>query len=253
MSSRNAKFIAIGIACVLLLVVIVLVVIALNNKTPELPDDPIVVPPVDETPIAEKIIVNEYKITNASQNRDIRTSIPKIMNLEDKGFQEYINRKMLQTVSDYQKEIEIMIDDETPATALYKYVVSFEKYANDKYLSLVVSNDYQTGGMRSNSWKDTYNICVAEGAIKEVSLKDMFDANANYEAKILEEINTQAGVKNYELVGGNGLANLPDGQKFYIRDGKLVIYFDPAAIAPYVYGELNFEMPFEYIDGKFKV
>ncbi|MBO5178928.1 MAG: DUF3298 domain-containing protein, partial [Clostridia bacterium] len=45
----------------------------------------------------------------------------------------------------------------------------------------------------------------------------------------------------------------PEKQKFYIKDGKLIIYFDPAAIAPYVYGSLNFEMPFEFENGKFYV
>ena len=45
-------------------------------------------------------------------------------------------------------------------------------------------------------------------------------------------------------MGGNGLTKLPAKQKFYVKDDKLVIYFDPSEAAANVYGELHFEMPF---------
>ena len=105
--------------------------------------------------------------------------------------------------------------------------------------------------MRSNSWKDTYNVDVKRNT--EIYLRDLFEPTTDYEEEIIKEINKQASKKNYELVGGNGLSDIPETQKFYIKDKVLVIYFDPAAIAPYVYGELHFEMPFEYKDGIFYV
>lgn len=253
MSPKTKKMIIIGAVAVLLVLVIVLVVVLVNSKTPVEPVGPNDPGEVIEKSPAEKIVVNPYNITNSSKNRDVRTSIPKLMNLDDSRFQEYMNKKMLQTVIDYQNEIETMIDEDTPAATLYKYVVSYEKYANDIYLSMVVSNDYQTGGMRSNSWKDTYTVDVTKGANKEIFLKDLFKAEVDYKKEILAEINEQAETKGYELVGGNGLSSLPDTQKFYIKDQKLIIYFDPAAIAPYVYGELHFEMPFTYENGKFNV
>ena len=40
------------------------------------------------------------------------------------------------------------------------------------------------------------------------------------------------------------MKELNDKQKFYIKDGKLIICFDPSEIAPTKYGELQFEMPF---------
>ena len=254
MGSKGKKILVIGIVlAVVLIVAVVLAVVLSNRETPVEPgpgpDDPI----VDNRTASEKIVVNPYKITNPSKNRDVRAQIPRIMNLDDKGFQEYINKKMLQTVTDYQNEIEVMVDDETPAETLYKYVVDYERYNNDVYLSLVVSNDYQTGGMRSNSWKDTYNVDVTAGANKEVFLKDLFQPEADFKAAILAEINRQAEAKGYELVGGNGLSSLPDTQKFYVQDGALVVYFDPAAIAPYVYGELHFKMPFAYSNGRFVI
>lgn len=253
MNSKWKKLIIVGVVLLVVALVVAILVMVLKEDTPIGPTPPPVITPVGEKSPAEKILVNPYSITNASKNRDIRTSIPKLINLDDSRFQEYMNKKMLQTVLDYQNEIEVMIDEDTLATTLYKYVTSYEKYANDIYLSLVVSNDYQTGGMRSNSWKDTYNIDVTKGANREIFLKDLFAAETDYESEILKVINAKAKATGYELVGGNGLSSLPETQKFYIKEGKLIIYFDPAAIAPYVYGELNFEMPFEYVNGKFKI
>lgn len=254
MNLKNKKVWLIGLFVVIAVVLATIVVVKLlkNNEMID-PGKPIDNPPEDTRSIAEKIIIESYSIGNTSKNRDVRTSIPKIMNLDDKRFQEYINKKILQVVMDYQNEIEVMVDDETPADTLYKYVVSYNQYANDRFVSLIVNNNYQTGGMRSNSWKDTYNIDATKGANKEVFLKDLFSPEVDYKAAILDEINSQADEKGYELVGGNGLSNLADLQKFYIKDGKLVIYFDPAAIAPYVYGELNFEMPFSYSEGVFHI
>ena len=207
--------------------------------------------PTEEKSPAEQIVIKAYRIINPSKNKDIRAEVPEIVNLTNNAFKEYMNQKILKTVLDYKSEMDVMVDEDTALETLYKYVVSYQTYPTDIYLSLVVNNNYQTGGMRSNIWKDTYTINVSDN--KEVFLKDLFNPEIDYKAAILKEINSQASARNYELVGGNGLSNLPDEQKYYIKDGKLIIYFDAAAIAPYVLGELEFEMPFTYNNGRFSI
>ena len=55
-------------------------------------------------------------------------------------------------------------------------------------------------------------------------------------------------------MGGDGLQKLPTKQKFYIRDGNLILYFDPSEVAANKYGALEFEMPFEIdSEGYFEV
>ena len=55
-------------------------------------------------------------------------------------------------------------------------------------------------------------------------------------------------------MGGDGLKKLPTKQKFYIRDGNLILYFDPSEVAANKYGALEFEMPFEIdAEGFFEV
>lgn len=194
----------------------------------------------------------QIKENATGANRTIDIKYPSIQSFVNKDFQNYVNNSITNVILAYKDEIMVMIDEETPETALYTYKTSYEKFANDDYLSLVITNDYQTGGIRSNKWKDIYNINMRSERI--FYLADIFPANVDYEKEILKEITTQAQSNNYTLMNGAGLKDLNEKQKFYIDDGKLIIYFDPSEIAPATYGALQFEMPFTLgEDGLFDV
>lgn len=251
LNQGKVKFIIIAIVAIAVLIVAVFFLVKFFSGEQGGPIGPEVPPVTDEKTASEKIIVDATISNTTDSKREIYISMPTFSNLSDYAFQQYINQRMNDTVKAYQNEINVVLDEDTPLTTKYRYNVGFNRYNNDDYVSLVINQNYQTGGMRSNSWKDTYNVDVVRNT--ELYLKDLFDATIDYRKEIVAEINEQSKEKNYELVGGNGLSDIPETQKFYIRDGVLVIYFDPAAIAPYVYGELHFEMPFEYKDGKFYV
>lgn len=247
----KVKFIIIAIVVVAVLIVAGVFIVKFLGGEQVGPIDQENPPVIDEKTASEKIIVDATISNTTDSKREIYISMPTFSNLSDYSFQQYINQLMNDTVKAYQNEINVVLDGDTSLTTKYRYNVGFNRYNNDDYISLVINQNYQTGGMRSNSWKDTYNVDVVRNT--EIYLEDLFDATTDYKKEIVSEINKQAEEKNYELVGGNGLSDIPETQKFYIKDGVLVIYFDPAAIAPYVYGELHFEMPFEYKDGKFYV
>lgn len=200
--------------------------------------------PVNES-LAEKATITTITIKeNATgENRFIDVKYPSIQSFKNKDFQNYVNNSITSVILAYKDEIMVMIDEETPDTALYTYKTSYDKYANGDYLSLVISNDYQTGGIRSNQWKDIYNINMRTERI--FYLADIFPANIDFEEEILYQIERQAEFRKYDLMNGAGLKELDDKQKFYIDNGKLIIYFDPAEIAPATYGALQFEMPFK--------
>lgn len=191
---------------------------------------------------AKDIIVQDVKIENITDNRYIDCTYPKITNLTDSEYQNYINKQIATVVNQYRNEIEYIIDDETEATEMYKYVTTYSRYNCQKYLSLVVDNDFQTGGIRSNKWEDIYNIDVQTERI--FYLEDLFEPGLKYEEAIIAEITKQAKAKNIELMGGNGITKLAQKQKFYIKDDKLIIYFNPSETAANAFGELHFEMPF---------
>lgn len=253
MGNSNKKKIIIIISVIAVLAIILSVVlIFMMNKEPVIIEPPTPDNPTQKT-ASEKTIIDVAKSSNVDSKRNVQINIPKFTNLTDYAFQQFINNKMSETANYYQNEISVVADEYTPITTVYKYIVDYNRHNNDDYVSVVINHKYQTqvGGLRSNIWKDTYNIDVVRN--REVVLKDLFAANVDYKKEIINEVNRQAKLSNYELVGGAGVQEIPDTQKFYIKDQELYIYFDPAAIAPYVYGELNFKMPYIWNNGKFEV
>ena len=125
------------------------------------------------------------------------------------------------------------------------YNVTYDRYNSDKYISLIINQDYDTDGMRSNQWKDMFTVDVE--TCKIITLKDLCDIDvfANFKQNIVDEINTQANAGHIPLMGGRGLNSISDEQKFYIKDSKLYIYFEAGLIAQYTAGELVFEMPYK--------
>ena len=218
-------------------------------------------PPVVEVPsgdvevednLAEKVLIKDNIVKNKTDNRYIDCVYPIITSLNDKEFENSINTQIALNIQEYRNEIEYIIDEETEATEMYSYITYYDRYNSGKYLSLVIDQDYQTGGIRSNKWKDIYNINAKTERL--FYLNELFEPGVDFQTAIIEEIEKQAVAKNYELMGGNGLTKLPTKQKFYIKDDVLVIYFDPSEAAATVFGELHFEMPFKMNDeGKFEI
>lgn len=197
---------------------------------------------------SELIEIRTSTTKTDTQRRMVNVAMPAFSNLSDYSFQENINKKIADSINPYINEIAIVADESVPATAIYRYIVSYERYNNEDYISLVVLQNYSTVGLRSNVWKDTYTIDVVNN--RELKLVDICNSK-DFKKKIVAEVNKQAKEKNIELVAGNGLVDIPDTQRFYIKDKKLYIYFEPASIAPYLDGEMHFEMPYEFVDGKF--
>lgn len=245
------KQVAVVLLVVILIVLGITIYFTINNK-PIVPPDPgsgdDVIIPLSET------IEIRNAITKAdTQKRNVDVKMPAFDNLSDYAFQENINQKIANSINPYINEIAIVADEGSPATAIYRYTVSYERYNNDDYVSLLVLQNYSTQnesgyGLRSNIWKDTYTVDVRNN--RELSLADVCSSK-DYKKIIISEVNRQAKQKNIELIAGYGLENIPNTQRFYIKDKKLYIYFEPASIAPYLDGEMHFEMPFEFVDGKF--
>ena len=237
-------------ALVFIIIVVIIGALAfVGYKT--LHNEPLINPPdgnhsdeviQEPTDAASRVRVEAVPVRIKTDNIDINNVYPNITSFTNKEFENSINKQIANSIAEYRNEISAMVDDQTPEVKLYKYVTTYTKNTWGNYLTLVVEQDYQTGGIRSNSWKDIYNIDVARERI--IYLSDLFEATTDYQTAIITEITRQAAVKNYKLMGGDGITKLPSTQKFYIQDGKLIIYFDPAEVAATAYGALEFEMPF---------
>lgn len=226
-----------------ILVIVAIGVVAWEYMGDKEPDFPIINPTQSgESSDKSRVIVRDVEVENKTDNRYVSCVYPKLVSLENTEFQNYINTQIAKNINAYREEIEYMIDDETKPTEMYTYITKYDKYECDKYLSLVIDQEYQTGGIRSIKSKDIYNINI--DTCRLFYLEDIFEPGVKYEDAIIKEVTKQADAKSIELMGGKGISRIPQKQKFYIKDNKLVIYYDPSEAAATVFGELHFEMPF---------
>ncbi len=239
-----------------LFVVLMLAFVGCDNGEP--PPKPTPVPTEDTRPLVQKAEIRtaEYKISGKNFNCEILR--PEFVNLPDEEAEHEINVEINKAIEPYIKEIDVVSEGLTDSdtanadfeTKSFFYNVIYDRYDTEPYVSLIISQDYYTGGLRSNKWKDMYTIDLDE--LKIISLKDLceIDVFANFKRRIVDEINKQAEAANITLMGGPGLLSISDSQKFYIKDGELYIYFEAGLIAPYQNGELSFKMPFQ-LNGKY--
>ena len=170
--------------------------------------------------------------------------------LSNLDFADDINNQILKLFNNYSDEIKLFKDgvsfdddkNDLIKNKQYRYRISYDRHNNGGIISLVINMNYNTSGLRSNAWKETFNIDVVN--CKQLSLSDLFSSSA-YKEKIVSEINKQAKERAYDLIEKDGIRTIPDNQKFYIKDEKLVIYFENSAISK---KELEFIMPFEFND-----
>lgn len=210
---------------------------------------------------SEQITITSRERENHSTNVNVVTQIPSFNNLADVSKREIINNKIINSINPYIEEInmvsenstEVLSKDNLMDTKMYEYYVTYDRYNNGNYVSLLVNQNIkiavagnEAGGLRSNKWIDTYNVDATTS--DEIYLKDICKNISNYKSVIMDEVNKQAKSKNIELNDGKGLLEILDTQKFYIKDNKLVIYFEPAAVAPFLLGDLTFEMPFTMLE-----
>lgn len=220
-----------------------------NDDNPSSGD---VIQSTNDTSLAKNVLIESVSVNNKADHINIDNKFPSIKSFKSKEFQTSINNAIATNIANYRNEINEIVDDYTLDVKQYSYTTNYERYNWGSYLTLIINHNYQTGGIRSNTWKEIYNIDVSKERI--IYLEDIFRATVDYEDAIIEEVTKQAKDKNIVLMGGDGLQKLPTKQKFYIRDGKLTMYFDPSEVAANKYGALEFEMPFSIdADGYFEI
>ena len=194
-----------------------------------------------EIPIIKTITTKEQK-----DNITIDMEMPQISNL-DASYCDFFNQKVKKDL-DYTKiydELSIMDDVKQD----FNYKTRYESYRDGDFLSVVVTQISTYGSNREKQEKKCYVVDAKNS--KTAYLEDVASEPYNYKFYIVSRINDIAFRDRIELIGGNGLATISDTQAFYIKDGKMHIYFTSGQIAPVANGELDLEMPFKFENGRF--
>ena len=195
----------------------------------------------------------DSKVIN-KENKYIKSElkIPKLL-MNNKEIERILNKKFESDIMNFYntsvKEAESYFDDFPDAEN--KFVISSDyevKKSNNKVLSMLIKYYKYSGGAHGYYEYIPYNIDLRKGNF--IALKDIFKDNVDYKMLINKEIENQIKEmrknekyidKIYEFHG------IKENQKFYLQDGKIVIFFDLYDIAPYVAGIPEFPINKEII------
>lgn len=202
--------------------------------------------------IGDNIIYSELPIISTLDNKTQKENItldmeiPQISNL-DASYCDYFNQKVKRDI-DYEKiynELSIMDN----VKQKFNYETRYDSYRNGDFLSIVVTQISKYGDDQERREKKCY-VVDAKNA-KTAYLEDTAMEPYNYKYYILSRVNDAIFRDRIQLKTGERLTSISDTQAFYIKDGKMHIYFASGQIASESVGDLDFEMPFKFENGRF--
>lgn len=189
----------------------------------------------------ENLIVVDKSIREISRYIKIDGEIPQIVGLSNEKSQNEINKEIVNYTNMWIKENKAASEEFQPSPP-YELVASYVVTNNIKTLSFYIDYYQYNGGAHGITNRKSYNIDIESG--KRLRLQDLFQKDFDYKGHINNIISTEIEKnKDFYFTGKEGFNGIEDNQGFFIRDNKLVIYFDYYKIAPYVAGMPEFEIP----------
>ncbi len=204
----------------------------------------------DTTESVKSISVDTKTLSDNSEELESNILLPILSGGNSEELLNDINRIIEEDALEVKEEIYEMAKEDVKALKedgielKYQLMINHDIHtANNELISLTTLNYQYTGGAHGLSVKVPYNFDLTNG--KEINLKDLFKEDSNYIDILNEEIQKQIQQNpdrffpdEVELFSG-----INKNQSFYIKDGKLFIYFGQYEIAPYASGIIEFEIP----------
>ena len=189
----------------------------------------------------ENPIVVDKSIREIKKYIRISGEIPQIIGLSNEKSQKEINDEITNYTDMWIKENKDASEEFQP-TIPYELMASYVVTNNVKILSFYIDYYQFNGGAHGITYRKGYSVDIESG--KMLKLQDLFQEDFNYKSYINKTISDEINKnKDMYFTGKEGFNGIEDNQGFFIRDNKLVIYFDYYKIAPYAFGIPEFEIP----------
>ena len=118
-------------------------------------------------------------------------------------------------------------------------------YNDENMLSLLFHQSSFMGGAHPADYYYSCNIDLLSG--KNIQLVDLFSKDYDYKTLINNFIKEDINLYKREL----DFKGITDNQSYYLSNEGLIIYFNPADIAPRVYGIVKFILPYRIVSFAF--
>ncbi|MFC3750315.1 PdaC/SigV domain-containing protein [Paenibacillus sp. GCM10012306] len=191
---------------------------------------------------------NALKITSANYAKGsedegavINLDYPQISGLANADAQQKINAALKQSTMRFAAGAEADIADRDEESRPYEYDAGYVvTYNQNGVLSLLLNQYGYTGGAHGMSYRQAFTFSLKDG--KQLLLRDLFGANPNYK----KDLNTKLS-QRFKADEGyfGGFTGLNTEQSYYLKDGKVVIFFQLYEYTPYAAGFPEFTFTFK--------
>ena len=214
------------------------------EETPEHTPEPIIVLPIE-------VILTEYEFNDDEARLYIKMAYPDITAYEEGSAGHKLAEDVFRDTKEYDVWIRSMAEQypfgkDQPSALSYGFTSIPEVWHNGTdYFSMTVIYHTYTGGAHGSAELISYNYDKYGNRITDFNgiLNrgiTQYDVEAAINRQMQQIIEDMGHAFYKDTLSFSELESLPS---FFIRDGKMVIYFQQYEIAAYAYGIPMFEMP----------
>ncbi|WP_310830949.1 PdaC/SigV domain-containing protein [Paenibacillus pedocola] len=191
--------------------------------------------------VQNAITIKTESYIKEREDAPIKLDYPQVSGLANAEAQKKINDMIKQTILKYAADAENQIanksEDDRPYEFEGGYVVT---YNQNGVLSLVTQQYGYTGGAHGMTYRNAFTFSMKDG--KRLLLGDLFGANPNYK----KELNAKL-TKLIKADGGylGGFTGLNTEKYFYLKEGKVVLFFQLYEYTAYAAGFPQFTFTFK--------
>lgn len=176
--------------------------------------------------------------------REVKLSYPQIYGLGSVG--EQITRTLGDEIDGYLATINGKVNkDATEGFRLRKVQVDVSHsvtYNAGDLLSVTIKEWAYTGGAHPMSYLRAFTFDTRTG--DRLALADIFRPDADYRARLNAAMGAQIAERKIPVFSFTPFAGVKDNQEFYLTADGLVVYYQLYAYTPYVFGFLEFPIPY---------
>ncbi len=171
----------------------------------------------------------------------VKLDYPQISGLVSASAQQSINDTLKKSAMSFAAEADRAIAERSEEERPYEYDSDYVvTYNQNDVISLVMDQYAYTGGAHGTTLRQAFTFSLKDG--KRLLLGDLFGANPNYKKLLNEKVGKQLRVSGGYLGGFNGLNT---EKYFYLKEGRVVLFFQLYEYTAYAAGFPEFTFTFK--------
>lgn len=179
---------------------------------------------------------------------DVYVKYPEIRGMLDAGLEVYLNTELEDLMYSISNEADAAAKEDDPG---YPYAVQadYTVCRNDGvFISFYIDTYVEMGGAHGGEYAYHYNILNTNPG-QVLKLGDLFNVAFDDLQTYINNYITGSIAADEELSGEGWFETINEDLPFYLTDSRLVLFFQPGDIMPYILGRTEFSIPLSDLSG----